>query len=114
MGAAKGTVKERDAGAAAMRSPAWPAAGRTHYTLTMLPCRLFFRCFWIVVLAASLCQRAAEADRVELADGRVLEGSFVLLSGVAVAPTADAAASQSAGTPILACDDQLKIGRAHV
>lgn len=73
----------------------------------MHQCRRFFRCFWIVLLAAGLGQRAAEADRVELADGRVLEGSFVLLSGVAVAPTADAAASQSAGTPILACDDQL-------
>jgi predicted esterase len=47
----------------------------------------------------------ARADRVEMADGRVLEGRFALLPGVAVDPTAPK--SQSAGTPILMCDDEL-------
>jgi poly(3-hydroxybutyrate) depolymerase len=49
----------------------------------------------------------AVADRVEMADGRVLEGRFVLLSGVAVDPTAENGGSRSAGTPILMCDDEL-------
>jgi predicted esterase len=40
-----------------------------------------------------------------MADGRVLEGRFALLPGVAVDPTAPK--SQSAGTPILMCDDEL-------
>ena len=47
----------------------------------------------------------ARADRVEMADGRVLEGRFALLPGVAVDPLA--APSSSAGTPILMCDDEL-------
>jgi pimeloyl-ACP methyl ester carboxylesterase len=51
-------------------------------------------------------QRAL-ADRVEMADGRVLEGRFVLLSGVAIDPTAENGGSRSAGTPILMCDDEL-------
>ena len=59
------------------------------------------------VVAACLSAVPAAADRVELADGRVLEGSFVLLPGVATDPAAEAARGNPAGTPILACDDQL-------
>ncbi len=73
----------------------------------MPPCRLFFPHFWIALLAVCLFHRPVEADRVELADGRVLEGGFVLLSGVAAAPNAETAGSQPGGTPILMCDDQL-------
>ena len=46
------------------------------------------------------------ADRVELADGRVLEGRFAKLPGVAVDPLAETGGG-SAGEPILMCDDQL-------
>jgi pimeloyl-ACP methyl ester carboxylesterase len=48
---------------------------------------------------------AARADRVELADGRVLEGRFVLLPGVAVDPKA--APPETTATSILVCDDEL-------
>ena len=47
----------------------------------------------------------ARADRVEMADGRVLEGRFALLPGVAVDPLNPQ--TSSAGTPILMCDDEL-------
>ena len=43
-------------------------------------------------------------DRVELADGRVLDGKFALLPGVAIDPQADA---RTAGTSILMCDDEI-------
>ena len=46
---------------------------------------------------------AALADRVELADGRVLEGRFVMLPGVAVDPKA--APPETTATSILVCDD---------
>ena len=61
----------------------------------------------LFVLTAGLWPTPAAADRVELADGRVLEGSFVLLPGVATDPAAEAARGNPTGTPILACDDQL-------
>lgn len=48
---------------------------------------------------------AARGDRVELADGRVLEGRFVLLPGVAVDPKA--APPETTSTSILVCDDEL-------
>ena len=47
----------------------------------------------------------AHGDRVELADGRVLDGRFVLLPGVAVDP--QAAPPETASTSILVCDDEL-------
>ena len=47
------------------------------------------------------------ADEVQLTDGRILEGRFVLLSGVAIDPMAEAPASQTTGTSILMCDDEL-------
>jgi pimeloyl-ACP methyl ester carboxylesterase len=49
----------------------------------------------------------ALADRVELADGRILEGRFALVAGVAVDPIAEATNSRTAGTPVLMCDDEL-------
>ena len=51
--------------------------------------------------------QAAYADRVEMADGRILEGRFALVAGVAVDPIAEATSSRSAGTPVLMCDDEL-------
>lgn len=44
-------------------------------------------------------------DQVELTDGRVLEGRFVLLPGVSVDPKA--APPESSATSILVCDDDL-------
>ncbi len=49
----------------------------------------------------------ALADRVEMADGRILEGRFALVAGVAVDPIAEATNSRTAGTPVLMCDDEL-------
>ena len=60
----------------------------------------------LVLAAAGLSVAVARADRVELADGRVLEGSFALIPGVSVDPTQEQKARE-AGTPILMCDDQL-------
>ncbi len=50
---------------------------------------------------------SARADRVEMADGRVLEGRFALVPGVAVDPIAEATSSRPSGTPALMCDDEL-------
>ena len=62
----------------------------------------------LVMLATAVAISGApvRADRVELADGRVLEGKFVLLPGVAIDPTAEVRGN-AAGTPILMCDDEL-------
>ena len=49
----------------------------------------------------------AVADRVEMGDGRVLEGRFALVPGVAVDPIAEATSSRGSGTPALMCDDEL-------
>ena len=49
----------------------------------------------------------ALADRIEMADGRTLEGRFALVAGVAVDPIAEATNSRTAGTPVLMCDDEL-------
>lgn len=57
------------------------------------------------LLAAVAAGRAA-ADRVELSDGRVLEGRFAKLAGVVVDPLAESAGG-SAAEPILMCDDEL-------
>lgn len=48
----------------------------------------------------------ARGDTVELADGRVLEGRFAILSGVAVDP-ATAEFRGETGGPVLMCDDEL-------
>ena len=68
---------------------------------------------WSVLLVvttavtAGSVTRAPEArgDRVDWADGRVLEGRFVLLPGVAVDPKA--APPETTSTSILVCDDEL-------
>ena len=65
------------------------------------PAAALWPAVWVLAAAAA----TARADRVEMADGRVLEGRFALLPGVAVDPTAEK--SQAAGTPILMCDDEL-------
>lgn len=59
------------------------------------------------LLAAALAGSPARSDEVELADGRVLQGRFVLLPGVAIAPEGEGGAKPSGGTSILVCDDEL-------
>jgi pimeloyl-ACP methyl ester carboxylesterase len=59
-----------------------------------------------IAAAVVLLGAVARADRVELADGRVLEGRFAKLPGVAVDPLAEAG-SGTASEPILMCDDEL-------
>lgn len=63
----------------------------------------------VVAAVACVCAvpwiPAARGDRVELADGRVLDGQFVLLPGVAVDPKA--APPETSSTSILVCDDEL-------
>ncbi len=49
----------------------------------------------------------AIADRVELADGRTLDGSFAMVGGVADNPLEDETAAQPAAQPIVLCDDGL-------
>lgn len=56
---------------------------------------------WVALLTS------ARADRVEMADGRILEGRFALVAGVAVDPIAEATSSRTAGTPVLMCDDEM-------
>jgi pimeloyl-ACP methyl ester carboxylesterase len=58
-----------------------------------------------LAIAAALASTAT-ADRVELADGRILEGRFAKLPGVIVDPLAEDSMS-GAGEPILMCDDEL-------
>jgi len=60
-----------------------------------------------LALASLLVSVAARADQVQMADGRVLNGRFVLLSGVAIAPEAEGSTKPSGGTSILMCDDEL-------
>ena len=64
----------------------------------------------VLALAATLVAIGpprAVADRVEMGDGRVLEGRFALVPGVAVDPIAEATSSRGSGTPALMCDDEL-------
>jgi predicted esterase len=53
-----------------------------------------------------LAQVPASADRVELTDGRVLEGAFAFLSGVLVDPFSETG-ERTTSEPILVCDDGL-------
>jgi predicted esterase len=73
----------------------------TRFWIPHLPAVALWPAVWVLATVAA----TARADRVEMADGRVLEGRFALLPGVAVDPTAEK--SQAAGTPILMCDDEL-------
>ena len=59
----------------------------------------------LALIAAALASTAV-ADRVELADGRILEGRFAKLPGVAIDPL-DETSGGTAGEPILMCDDEL-------
>ena len=59
-----------------------------------------------VGMVAAAIASTAMADRVELADGRILEGRFAKLPGVIVDPLAEGSASAT-GEPILMCDDEL-------
>jgi len=58
------------------------------------------------ILITILAGVPARADRVELADGRVLEGAFAFLPGVLVDPFSEAG-EQATSEPILVCDDGL-------
>jgi predicted esterase len=62
-------------------------------------------CLRAALLATLLVSATAEGDEVELADGRVLDGKFVLVPGVAVDPKA--APPETTSTSILVCDDEL-------
>ena len=50
---------------------------------------------------------SARGDRVELADGRVLDGRFTFVDGVAGDPFADEQEGERPSGPILVCDDGL-------
>ncbi len=52
-------------------------------------------------------RRPGLAEKVTLADGRVLDGRFVMLSGVAVSTDARAAQTPGRSTPIIMCDNDL-------
>lgn len=62
--------------------------------------------FVVAVLAVAAGTAAARADRVTLEDGRVLEGRFTKVAGIAVDPL-DPRPSESRGEPVLVCDDEL-------
>lgn len=57
---------------------------------------------------ATIAAAPVRADRVELADGRVLDGRFVKLPGVAIDPLEAEQRGETAGEPILVCDDELR------
>lgn len=61
----------------------------------------------LVLLALALPPVAVFADRVELADGRVLDGRFANLPGVAIDPLEAEARGSNASQPVLMCDDEL-------
>ena len=61
----------------------------------------------VSLLVAAPAWSPAWSDEVELADGRVLQGRFALLPGVAIAPEAEGSTKPSGGTSILVCDDEL-------
>ena len=62
-----------------------------------------------ICLAAFICLAAAQTlgDRVQLADGRILEGRFTPLQGVVVDPLEAVPQGGGGGGPILMCDDDL-------
>lgn len=49
----------------------------------------------------------ARGDRVEMIDGRILDGRFARLPGVAIDPVEAANRASAPGEPILMCDDEL-------
>jgi len=61
----------------------------------------------VVSAAFAAASRPARADRVELADGRILDGRFTFVDGVAGDPFADEEEGDKPSGPILVCDDGL-------
>ncbi|MFM1902407.1 MAG: hypothetical protein RLZZ440_307 [Planctomycetota bacterium] len=61
---------------------------------------------WAALLLGCLAP-AVRADRVQLTDGRILEGRFVPLQGVVVDPLEAIQQGSGGGGPILMCDDEL-------
>ena len=61
----------------------------------------------VVAVAVLAAGPAARADRVELRDGRVLEGRFTFVDGVGGDPFADEQEGEVPSGPILVCDDGL-------
>ena len=61
---------------------------------------------WMAVALLAIGGSHAHGDRVRLADGRVLDGRFARLPGVAVDPLAEAR-GRPQSEPILMCDDEL-------
>ncbi len=62
---------------------------------------------WCCVLVAWSLSGIVRGDRVELLDGRVLDGRFARLPGVAIDPVEAAHRPVSPSEPILMCDDEL-------
>ncbi len=62
---------------------------------------------WSCVFVACGPVFQARGDRVELLDGRILDGRFARLPGVAIDPVEAANRPSAPGEPILMCDDEL-------
>ncbi len=62
---------------------------------------------WGLILVAAGSSQAVHADRVELLDGRVLDGRLATLPGVAIDPVEAANRPVAPSEPILMCDDEL-------
>jgi predicted esterase len=75
---------------------------RTVHLEGILPGRTALIAVLVVTLAG-----IAWADRVQLADGRILEGRFTPLQGTIVDPLAAVEQGGAVGGPILMCDDEL-------
>ncbi len=61
----------------------------------------------LLLVTAGLPAMTARADRVQLADGRILEGRFARLPGVAIDPLEAIEQGRGGGETILMCDDEL-------
>ena len=88
-------------------SPVFPGSSQGHHQLAPRHWVGLRQAACGLALALVLAAGHACADRIELTDGRVLEGSFTLVAGVTADPLAEGGTSRSAGTPILMCDDEL-------
>jgi predicted esterase len=62
---------------------------------------------WGCIVVAAGAAFQARGDRVELIDGRILDGRFARLPGVAIDPVEAANRPSAPGEPILMCDDEL-------
>jgi len=75
--------------------------------ITAPPAALRRLIVWASCLLSAAAGFGARADRAELIDGRVLEGRFARLPGVATDPLEAARRPISPSEPILMCDDEL-------